>query len=152
MPSKTLAYITGGPFILIFITRNKRNCGMIESLTWSDFGSWVAALSAFGFLNVIRWTSTTTAQSVRLVMAFSKTWCTFRLYWSGQWKKKWKNYCFTCASMDIFYDMIVNSLQYHPFCKSHFANWTFWFWNTLGSPVLHTITEIGKNKFIFFNM
>lgn len=39
----------------------------------------VSALGALGLLNMVRGPATTTAQSVRLIVAFTKARCTFRL-------------------------------------------------------------------------
>lgn len=49
------------------------------TLTWSQLGRWVSTLGAGGLLDVVWRTSATTAQSVRLITALSKTWCTFGL-------------------------------------------------------------------------
>lgn len=53
-------------------------------LTMPKFLAWVSTLSTLRLLNMIRRPSTTTTQSVRLVMTFTKTWRTFRLKTNGQ--------------------------------------------------------------------
>lgn len=69
--------------------------GFTLQLTWTGLSSWISTLWAQWLLNVVRRTSTTTANRVGLVTALSKAWGTFCLSSKHESKQNFISKCFT---------------------------------------------------------